>query len=414
LPASGQSGEKPPEIEGRVVTGYQGWFGTDRDGFSRGWTHYGRHGDFTHGNVTVDMWPDMTDYDPSLRYDTLFRHADGSVAQVFSSRDYGSVKLHFEWMGDYGIGGAMAQRFATSTRNPDPRVRASVDVVFRHVRRASKETGTPWALMYDLSGLQAGEVVKVIRDDLQRLMADGDFRDDPNYLHHEGKPLIAVWGVGFNDNRSYTLDECIELSKMLKRDPEFGGNALMLGVPYWWRLGERDATDDPRLHELLKAVDIVSPWAVGRMNALDNVDHRVEEALIPDAKWLRQAGVDYLPVIFPGFSWGNLKSTRGDANPRYNSIPRLGGQFLWQQAYNAVRHGKAKMLYVAMFDEVDEATAIFKVSTDPPVGQTRFVGYEEGLESDHYLWLTGEIGKMLRREIPARKTMPTRPAAEPE
>ena len=38
----------------------------------------------------------------------------------------------------------------------------------------------------------------------------------------------------------------------------------MLGVPYAWRELNRDAASDPRLHELIRAADIVSPWAVGR------------------------------------------------------------------------------------------------------------------------------------------------------
>lgn len=398
-----------PELTGRVVTGYQGWFTAEGDGNDRGWVHWGFEGDFTHGKATVDMWPDMTDYAPELRYDTIFRHADGSTAQVFSSADYGTVKLHFGWMKEYGIGGAMFQRFATSTRNPEEKVRNSVDRVFHNVRRASEETGTPWALMYDLSSLRANEVVTVIRNDLERLMADDDFRKDANYLHHNGKPLISVWGVGFNDNRKYTLDECIELVAMLKKDPVIGGNAVMLGVPYWWREGHRDATDDPRLQELIKEIDVVSPWAVGRMNSLESANARAEEALAPDAKWLRQTNTDYLPVIFPGFSWANLKASVHNKKSDFHSIPRLEGQFLWQQAVNAVRSGKAKMLYVAMFDEVDEGTAIFKVSTDPPVGETRFAELESSLEPDHYLWLTGEIQKMLKREIPARVRMPKRP-----
>lgn len=400
----------PPELTGRVVTGYQGWFTAQDDGMDRGWVHWGFEGDFTHGKVTVDMWPDMTDYAEDLRHDTIFRHADGSTARVFSSADYGTVKLHFDWMAEYGIGGAMFQRFATSTRNKDPRVRTSIDRVFENVRQASAETGTPWALMYDLSGLQANEVVSVIREDLERLMADGDFRDDPNYLHHNGKPLVSVWGVGFNDNRKYTLDECIELVRMLKLDPQLGGNAVMLGVPYWWREGHRDATDDPRLQELIRNIDVVSPWAVGRMNSLETADTRAVDALDPDAKWLARTDTAYLPVIFPGFSWANLKASVQGKQAEFHSIPRLKGQFLWQQAVNAVRAGKAKMLYVAMFDEVDEGTAIFKVSTDPPVGQTRFATLEDGLEPDHYLWLTGEIQKMLRRETPARVRMPNRPS----
>ena len=43
----------------------------------------------------------------------------------------------------------------------------------------------------------------------------------------------------------------------------------------------------------------------------------------------------------------------------------------------------ATMAYVAMFDEVDEGTAICKCAPQPPAG---FVGLE-GLPSDHYLRL---------------------------
>ena len=65
------------------------------------------------------------------------------------------------------------------------------------------------------------------------------------------------------------------------------------------------------------------------------------------------------------------------------------------------------MLYLAMFDEIDEGTALFKVSNDPPVGESPFLTYE-GLPSDHYLWLAGQIGKMMRGEIPATDAMPKR------
>ena len=101
--------------------------------------------------------------------------------------------------------------------------------------------------------------------------------------------------------------------------------------------------------------------------------------------------------MFPGFSWHNLTGDRLDA------IPRLKGQFLWSQLIAAKRSG-CQMIYVAMFDEVDEGTAIFKCSNDPPVGNgARFLTYE-GLPSDHYLKLVGQGGKMLRDEIPVTET----------
>jgi len=58
------------------------------------------------------------------------------------------------------------------------------------------------------------------------------------------------------------------------------------------------------------------------------------------------------------------------------------------------------MIHQAMFDEMDEGTAIFKCTNTPPVGESPFVTYE-GLPSEHYLWLTGMGGRLLRGEIEA-------------
>jgi hypothetical protein len=57
-----------------------------------------------------------------------------------------------------------------------------------------------------------------------------------------------------------------------------------------------------------------------------------------------------------------------------------------------------------MFDEMDEGTAILKVTNSPP-GQGHFVTYE-GLPSDWYLRLAGEGGALLRRERAGGTAMP--------
>ena len=63
-------------------------------------------------------------------------------------------------------------------------------------------------------------------------------------------------------------------------------------------------------------------------------------------------------------------------------------------------------MYVAMFDEVDEGTAIFKCANDPPATEaTPFVSYE-GLPTDYYLRLTGLGAKMLRGELPEDTALP--------
>ena len=67
----------------------------------------------------------------------------------------------------------------------------------------------------------------------------------------------------------------------------------------------------------------------------------------------------------------------------------------------AVRAAGIESAYLAMFDELDEGTALFKVSNDPPVGEgVKFLD-NEGLPPDHFLRLSGRGGKLLRGEIPA-------------
>ena len=88
-------------------------------------------------------------------------------------------------------------------------------------------------------------------------------------------------------------------------------------------------------------------------------------------------------------------------------IPRNKGSFLWKQLSGAIKEG-AEMIYVAMFDEIDEGTAIFKCAKKVPVGASTFVPIEEGIGSDHYLWLVGQAGKMLRKEKPLEMKQPER------
>ena len=66
------------------------------------------------------------------------------------------------------------------------------------------------------------------------------------------------------------------------------------------------------------------------------------------------------------------------------------------------------MLYVAMFDEVNEGTAIFKCTDTPPVSDVAKFVDMDGRPSDHYLFLTGEGARMLRGERPLEKAMPRR------
>jgi len=383
-------------LTGKVMCGYQGWFGTPDDGRpERNWRHWTkRGGDLTDGNAKFDLWPDVSELEASLRYPTGFKFADGRTAEVFSAFNKGTVLKHFQWMQDYGLDGVFVQRFINDTRRPAGLEHN--DTVLASCREGANRHGRAYAVMYDLSGLPAGHIEDVMKD-WRRLRKQMDITGDPAYLRHHGKPVVSVWGIGFNDNRAYTLAECKRLVEFLKNDPDAGGCTVMIGVPAYWRELRRDAVNDPQLLEICALADIVSPWTVGRyVNPAGAADY-ASGTLAPDLAWCQTHKVDFLPVVFPGFSWHNMKG--GPFNP----IPRRNGQFLWSQLYQAKRAG-VSMVYVAMFDEVDEGTAIFKCVNNVPVGeQSRFVTYE-GLPSDFYLKMVGDGAKLIRGELPLKES----------
>ncbi|MEX0642243.1 MAG: glycoside hydrolase family 71/99-like protein [Pirellulales bacterium] len=399
--ADSAAGVDRTSLKGKIFCGYQGWFGAEGDGAGRAWALYGRRGKFEPGRCSIDLWPDVSELDADEKYATPFRRADGSVAHVFSSYNKKTVLRHFRWMQEYGIDGVFVQRFAVETFHP--RNLDHCTTVLAHCREGANRHGRVYAVMYDLSGLGAGQMSRVIDDwkllvDRMRLGRDAN---DRAYLHERGKPVVAVWGVGFNDGGRYTLAECEELVRFLKLDKQYGGATVVLGVPSGWRTLDGDSVGDRKLHDVILQADIISPWTVGRYvspkTAIDHAQRRWKE----DIAWCRERDKAYLPVAFPGFSWHNMK-------PDFplDQIPRLGGKFLWTQYAQAKKVG-ATMIYQAMFDELDEGTAIFKCTNDPPVGKSRFVA-EPGLPSDHYLWLTGMGGGLLRGEIEPTDALPAR------
>lgn len=122
---------------------------------------------------------------------------------------------------------------------------------------------------------------------------------------------------------------------------------------------------NPALHEVLKLADVISPGTPGRYRSPEQVIEHGNKHWQPDIARCREYSLDYLPVVFPGFSWHNLKPESA-----LNLIPRLKGEFLWSQ-FVAAKHAGAGMIYVAMFDEVDEGTAIFKCTNERLSAPTR-------------------------------------------
>jgi len=383
-------------LTGKVMCGYQGWFAAQGDGAAKGWTHYGGRNGFAPGSCVIDYWPDVSELDPDERYPTRFLNADGKPAEVFSPNNRKTVLRHFKWMQDYGIDGVWVQRFVNDIASP--KGAREVNIVLNHCREGANLYGRTYAVMYDLSGMGGGQMSRVIND--WKLLVDKmHITEDPAYQRHAGKPVVSLWGFGFSDGRRYTPEEGMELVKFLKDDPHYGGCTVMLGVPTHWRTLDRDCVTNPVMHELILKADIVSPWTVGRYSSPAQATAYAENDEVPDLQWCKDHGKEFLPVVFPGFSWHNM-----NARSRQDQIPRLKGNFEWTQIYQAKKAG-ATMIYQSMFDEMNEGTSIFKCTETPPVGDTHFLDFE-GLGSDYYLKLVGQAGRMLRGELPLTAKVP--------
>jgi hypothetical protein len=265
-----------------------------------------------------------------------------------------------------------------------------------------------FAIMYDISGYPANTLISKLTNDWLYLVNTQRVTDSPSYLRHKGKPVVAIWGFGYSD-RDDTPAHAQEAIAWFKA----AGCTVMGGVPAGWRtLGTAGSDTDPDWSSAFRAFDVICPWSVGSYKNNFEADFYRSNYTVPDLAECKRNGIDYLPVIFPGFSWANLKSTSVPPPP-YNQIPRNGGNFYWRQAYNAARSG-CTMMYGAMFDEVDEGTAMFKMAPTAAQlpAQGNFVpldvdGYNLG--SDWYLRLADQAGRMLRREIPQSSTIPITP-----
>ncbi|MDR0371917.1 MAG: T9SS type A sorting domain-containing protein [Prevotellaceae bacterium] len=381
-----ETGCRYTSYNGLVMAGYQGWFSCPGDPVNAGWFHYPNGGQVAQGHISIDFWPDMREY--ARKYQASdFVHPDGSQAYLFSSADSSTVDLHFKWMKEHGIDGVFIQRFVSQTVGGSGKTR--VNAVLKYALKAAKKYNRAIAVMYD-GGINNETDYKRITSDWKEIVDNFKLFDptkNPTFLRHNGKPVFALWGYGVN-SRGFDPDRFEALCDSIKGETA-KKVSIMIGTPYYWREQISDCVTDTRYHASLeKWVDIISPWAVGRYRT-GNAVTKITQTVPDDIAWCNKRGITYIPVVFPGFSWQNMKG--GDNNP-YDDYPRENGNFFWKQVA-ANRNAGAQSLYVAMFDEMDEGTCIFKCETTsntPLNGDGKFIGYDDELGSDYYLWLTGQ------------------------
>ncbi|MFI5866797.1 discoidin domain-containing protein [Streptomyces sp. NPDC051546] len=376
----------PGDVVGKVTVGYQGWFACAGDGAPiNGWWHWAQNWGQTPSpsNRAVVAWPDVRDYPATYR--TAFGNlGNGQPASLFSSYDQSTVDVHFRWMKEYGIDTAALQRF-----NPTGGEGPTRDAMAAKVRGAAESQGVKFYVMYDVSDWTSMQT-DIKADWVNKMRAH---TGSPAYARQNGKPVVCLWGFGFNDSqRPFAPEVCLDVLGWFKQQ----GCYVIGGVPTWWRTGDRDSR--PGFSGVYHAFDMLSPWMVGRIGNAGDADNFYTVATVPDLAECSAHGIDYQPCVLPG---------------GVTERQRAHGDFMWRQFYNMGRAG-VPSAYISMFDEYNEGNQIAKTAESQlwvPAGSGLAALDEDGTacSSDYYLRLTGDGARMLKGQIPLTPVRPTPP-----
>lgn len=384
-------------INGKVLCGYQGWFNAPGDGTGFGFGHWGTGLEKEGGSFGVDMWPDVSEYAAGDLVEVPgVTMRDGAAAKLYSGFRVGPTLVHFRWMREYGIDGVFLSRFIGETL--DPARARHVNKVLANVREGAHREGRVWAMMLDLSMGEKEATTEAVKKDWKFLCDEVKVREDARYLRHEGKPVVLLWGLGFRD-RPWTAGQAEELIEFFKHDPKYGGVYLIGGVDPSWRTLKGGSRTEPEWSAVYRKFDAISPWNTGRFADDAGMDRHRKNVWEKDLEELKGLKMGYMPVAFPGFSWDNMNK----AKPGSTNIPRRKGEFYWRQ-FAVFKELGVRSVFVGMFDEVNEGTAIYKVANEIPAG--RYFVTSEGLPTDWYLRLTGEGARMIRGEREISWTIP--------
>ena len=302
-----------PEIDattmtGKLLMGYQGWFGCPGDGSaSSGWIHWFRNQNPVATNATVDFWPDVSELDPDELFTTGMTYSNGAPAKLYSAYNAKTVLRHFKWMRDHHLDGVFLQRFSVGLSSASEFAR--LNKVANNVRAGADAYRRVFALMYDISGHPTNTLVASLTNDWLYLVNTLQITNSSRYLRHNGKPVVAVWGFGFS-GRQDTPQQAQQVINFFKT----AGLTVMGGLPTYWRTLNNDAQSNPAWAAVFRSFDIISPWAVGRYGDLAGADNFQQNLIVPDMAEAAANGREYMPVIFPGFSWFNLLSRPAESN----------------------------------------------------------------------------------------------------
>lgn len=261
------------------------------------------------------------------------------------------------------------------------------------VKNASEAYGRKFYIVYDASGW--GNLAALKTDWTNTITGTLNLTASSGYAHQNGKPVVCIYGLGYASHPS-NLADVLDLINWFKAQ----GYYVIGSVPGQWRTGTGDSKSG--FIDAYKAFNMISGWAVGRA-----VDANYAPRVTGDRDFCNANGMDYQPCAYPGAAFYNTNCLVS----AQNQFPRNHGDFLWAQ-FATFKNAGVISAYVAMFDELNEGTSIFKVAEDAsmvPAGKYFLTLDADGthVSSDFYLRLVNDGSKMLKGQIPYTTTEPT-------
>ena len=373
----------PGDVVGKITVGYQGWFACIGDGAPiDGWWHWSQ--DWSQApspsNNAIKAWPDMSEF--SASYQTGYAGLNnGGPATLFSSYDQQTVDTHFLWMQQNGCDTAALQRF-----DPNGSEGPTRDAMATKVRGAAEAYDRKFYIMYDVTGWT--NMQTEIKADWTAKMSA--LTASPSYAVQNGKPVVGIWGFGFNDaNHPWSAAVCLDVVTWFQSQ----GCYVMGGVPREWLTGVGGSRAG--YLGVYHAFNIISPWMVGAIGDIADSDAVYQQFNVPDQADCNAHGIDYQPCVLPGDVSANQ---------------RAHGDFMWHQFYNMVRVG-AQGIYISMFDEGNQIAKTAPTTATVPSNSGLLALDEDGTacSSDYYLRLTADGGRMLKGQLALTATRPTAP-----
>ncbi len=383
------------DLDNGAYYGYQAWHRGPEDG----WSHWFDGGIPDADHMSGDNWPDFSEY--PILYKTQLVYPDGSPVMVYSCNDYETIDVHIRWMKEYGLKGCFLQRQQLNIHNPA--TLEQMDRKAMHVRRACEKYGIKFCIMpcnNDKSETGRGqEYIDNIIADWKHCVDVLKITESPMYIHQDGKPVIGFWGLGFA-NRQMTPQEASQILDSFQQPSDNKYKVYVMGgVPNDWRTKTKEG-----FMPVYERLDMISPW---RPIFYDPYNQTWLDRMAGDKAFCDARGIDYNPTVSPGAS---VAYQNFDPSLR-NKNPRDGGNYLWKQVYEVCKL-QNKFIYVAMFDEIDEGTAMYKMARTQqncPVLSPRLVPLNEDgydLPDDWYLQIGREIQKMIEGSIPLVSFLP--------